>query len=230
MSWQVSAYALLALVLVGGFAWYERSRPPARMVALVAALAALAVAGRLVLAPIPNVVATTDIVLITGYAVGPGPRVCGWGAGGRRFQPLAGAGALDSLADGRVGPGRLGGRGARRADQAPARTCRARRRMRSGGPRLRGAPRSVRDGRLRGGAVAGPLPGDLHPRDPVQRRPRGWQRRPGAGRGARVGADGLALPEQVRVHLARCPGAAAPPPSPGRGAGRGRRGSPCCLR
>ena len=35
-----------ALVIVGGFAWYERSRPPARIVALVAALAALAVAGR----------------------------------------------------------------------------------------------------------------------------------------------------------------------------------------
>ncbi len=73
MSWQVTAYALLALVLAGGIAWYERSRPPARMVALVAALAALAVAGRLAFAPIPNVVATTDIVLITGYAVGPAP-------------------------------------------------------------------------------------------------------------------------------------------------------------
>src|SRR5947208_5249658 len=73
MSWEAYAYLLLAVVLVGGFAWYERSRPPARMVALVAALAALAVAGRLVFAPIPNVVATTDIVLITGYAVGPAP-------------------------------------------------------------------------------------------------------------------------------------------------------------
>src|SRR4051812_42033570 len=73
MSWQVYAYGLLALVLVGGFAWYERSRPPARLVALVAALAALAVAGRLVLAPIPNVVATTDIVLITGLALGAAP-------------------------------------------------------------------------------------------------------------------------------------------------------------
>jgi energy-coupling factor transport system substrate-specific component len=73
MSWQLAAYALLAVVLAGGIAWYERSRPPARMVALVAALAALAVAGRLVLAPIPNVVATTDIVLISGYAVGAAP-------------------------------------------------------------------------------------------------------------------------------------------------------------
>src|ERR671923_2610301 len=73
MSWQVAAYALLALVLAGGLAWYELSRPPARIVALVAALAALAVAGRLVFAAIPNVVATTDIVLITGYAVGAAP-------------------------------------------------------------------------------------------------------------------------------------------------------------
>jgi energy-coupling factor transport system substrate-specific component len=73
MSWQLTSYALLGLVLVGGFAWYERSRPPARMVALVAALAALAVAGRLAFAPIPNVVATTDIVLITGFAVGAAP-------------------------------------------------------------------------------------------------------------------------------------------------------------
>jgi energy-coupling factor transport system substrate-specific component len=73
VSWQLAAYGLLGLVLAGGFAWYERSRPPARMVALVAALAALAVAGRLVFAAIPNVVATTDIVLITGYAVGAAP-------------------------------------------------------------------------------------------------------------------------------------------------------------
>ena len=73
MSWQVVVFAGLALVLAGGFWWYERSRPSARLVALVAALAALAVAGRLVLTPIPNVVATTDIALITGYALGAGP-------------------------------------------------------------------------------------------------------------------------------------------------------------
>ena len=73
MSWQAASFALLALVLLGGFAWYERSRPRSQVVALVAALAALAVAGRLVLAPIPNVVATTDIVLIAGYAIGGAP-------------------------------------------------------------------------------------------------------------------------------------------------------------
>ncbi len=73
MNWQLATWALLAVVLVGGFAWYERERPSARLVALVAALAALAVAGRLVLAPVPNVVATTDIALITGYALGGAP-------------------------------------------------------------------------------------------------------------------------------------------------------------
>ena len=58
---------------MGGVVWYERARPSARLVALVAALAALAVAGRLVFAPIPNVAATTDIALITGYALGGPP-------------------------------------------------------------------------------------------------------------------------------------------------------------
>lgn len=73
MTWQAASFVILGLVLAGGFAWYERSRPPSQTVALVAAMAALAVAGRLVLAPVPNVVATTDIVLITGYAIGAGP-------------------------------------------------------------------------------------------------------------------------------------------------------------
>jgi Prenyltransferase and squalene oxidase repeat len=73
MTWQVAVFLGLALVLASGFAWYERARPPARLVALVAALAALAVAGRLVLAPIPNVVATTDVALLTGYSLGGAP-------------------------------------------------------------------------------------------------------------------------------------------------------------
>jgi energy-coupling factor transport system substrate-specific component len=73
MSWQLACLALLAAVLFAGTVWYERSRPSAKLVALVAALAALAVAGRLVLAPVPNVVATTDIVLIAGYSLGGAP-------------------------------------------------------------------------------------------------------------------------------------------------------------
>ena len=53
--------------------WFERSRPSSRVVALVASLTALAVASRLVLAPIPNVVGTTDVALLTGYALGGPP-------------------------------------------------------------------------------------------------------------------------------------------------------------
>ena len=73
MSWQLTSLAILALAIVAGFAWFERSRPSARIVAAVAALAALGIAGRVALAPIPNLVATTDVALLAGYALGGGP-------------------------------------------------------------------------------------------------------------------------------------------------------------
>jgi len=73
VSWQVISFAVLMFAIGAGMLWYERSRPPSQIVALVAVLAALAVAGRLVLAPIPNVVATTDIVIIAGFVLGPAP-------------------------------------------------------------------------------------------------------------------------------------------------------------
>ncbi len=73
MSWQLGAFSLLFIALAGGFAWYERHRPDARVVALVATLAALAALGRIAFAALPNVKPTTDIVLIAGFALGPGP-------------------------------------------------------------------------------------------------------------------------------------------------------------
>lgn len=73
MSWQLAAFALLGLALAVGFGWYERSRPDARVVALVATLAAFAALGRIAFAAVPNVKPTTDIVLISGYALGGGP-------------------------------------------------------------------------------------------------------------------------------------------------------------
>ena len=73
MTWQVVTLIILMLALGGGMLWYERSRPPSQIVALVAVLAALAVAGRIVLAPVPNLVATTDIVFFSGFALGPAP-------------------------------------------------------------------------------------------------------------------------------------------------------------
>ncbi|MBS1862651.1 MAG: hypothetical protein JSS68_13160 [Actinobacteria bacterium] len=73
MSWQLLSFLIVGAVLIAGFAWYERSRPPAQVVALVAALAALATAGRIAFAAFPNVKPTTDIVIFAGYALGAAP-------------------------------------------------------------------------------------------------------------------------------------------------------------
>lgn len=73
MSWQLTSFLILGGVLVAGFGWYERSRPPSQVVALVAALAALAIAGRIAFAAFPNVKPTTDIVVFAGYALGGAP-------------------------------------------------------------------------------------------------------------------------------------------------------------
>lgn len=73
MSWELASFLILGAVLLGGFAWYERSRPTSQVVALVAALAALAIAGRIAFAAFPNVKPTTDIVILAGYALGPAP-------------------------------------------------------------------------------------------------------------------------------------------------------------
>src|SRR5436305_13757702 len=73
MTWQLGSFTILALALAAGFAWYERSRPDARIVALVGTLAAFAALGRIAFAALPNVKPTTDIVLIAGFALGGGP-------------------------------------------------------------------------------------------------------------------------------------------------------------
>ncbi|MGC1852113.1 MAG: hypothetical protein WA687_06710, partial [Solirubrobacterales bacterium] len=73
MSWELASFLILGFVLIAGFAWYERSRPTSQVVALVAALAALAIAGRIAFAAFPNVKPTTDIVIFAGFALGPAP-------------------------------------------------------------------------------------------------------------------------------------------------------------
>jgi energy-coupling factor transport system substrate-specific component len=73
LSWELASFLILGAVLLAGFAWYERSRPTSQVVALVAALAALAIAGRIAFAAFPNVKPTTDIVIFAGYALGPAP-------------------------------------------------------------------------------------------------------------------------------------------------------------
>lgn len=76
--WQLASAVLLLTVFAAGFAWFERSRPPARIVAAVAALVAFGVIGRVIFAPFPNVKPTTDIVIIAGFALGFAP---GWMVG-----------------------------------------------------------------------------------------------------------------------------------------------------
>ena len=73
MTWQLGAFGVLCLALAAGFAWYERQRPDARVVALVATLAAMAALGRIAFAPLPNIKPTTDIVILSGYVLGGAP-------------------------------------------------------------------------------------------------------------------------------------------------------------
>jgi energy-coupling factor transport system substrate-specific component len=73
MTWQLATFTLLALVLGLGFAWYERTHPSSKVLAMVATLAALAALGRVAFAPLPNVKPTTDIVFLCGYVLGGPP-------------------------------------------------------------------------------------------------------------------------------------------------------------
>jgi energy-coupling factor transport system substrate-specific component len=72
-TWQIASAVLLLLAISAGFAWFERSRPPARIVSTIAVLTAFAVIGRILFAPFPNVKPTTDIVIIAGFALGAEP-------------------------------------------------------------------------------------------------------------------------------------------------------------
>jgi energy-coupling factor transport system substrate-specific component len=73
MTWQLTTFTLLALVLALGFAWYERTHPSSKVLAMVATLAALAALGRIAFAPLPNVKPTTDIVFLAGFVLGGAP-------------------------------------------------------------------------------------------------------------------------------------------------------------
>jgi energy-coupling factor transport system substrate-specific component len=73
IGWQAASFILLGLALAGGFAWYERSDPSSKVVALVATLAALAALGRVAFAALPDVKPTTDIVLLSGFVLGAAP-------------------------------------------------------------------------------------------------------------------------------------------------------------
>lgn len=73
MSWPLASFALVAAVLGVGWLAYERSRPSARMMAVVGTLAALAALGRDAFAALPDVKPITAMTLVVGYALGPLP-------------------------------------------------------------------------------------------------------------------------------------------------------------
>jgi Squalene-hopene cyclase C-terminal domain/Prenyltransferase and squalene oxidase repeat len=73
VSWQLESFAVVLFALALAFWWYERSHPPAKLLALVATLAAIAALGRDAFAAVPDVKPITAIVLVSGVAFGAGP-------------------------------------------------------------------------------------------------------------------------------------------------------------
>jgi Prenyltransferase and squalene oxidase repeat len=73
VSWPLASFLLVGLVLLAGWLAYERARPSARMVAVVATLAAVAALGRDAFVALPEVKPITAIVLVVGYVLGPLP-------------------------------------------------------------------------------------------------------------------------------------------------------------
>ena len=73
MSWPLASFTIVGLVLALGWLAYERRRPSARMVAVVATLAAVAALGRDAFVALPDVKPITAMALVVGYALGPLP-------------------------------------------------------------------------------------------------------------------------------------------------------------
>jgi uncharacterized membrane protein len=73
LSWPLASFAIVFGVLAAGWLAYERSRPPALMVALVGTLAAIAALGRDAFVALPDVKPITAMTLVVGYSLGPLP-------------------------------------------------------------------------------------------------------------------------------------------------------------
>jgi prenyltransferase beta subunit len=73
VSWLLSSFAIVLGVLIAGWLAYERSRPSARMTAVVGTLAAVAALGRDAFVALPDVKPITAMTLVVGYALGPIP-------------------------------------------------------------------------------------------------------------------------------------------------------------
>jgi len=73
VSWLLASFMIVGLVLAAGWLSYERRRPSARMVAVVATLAAVAALGRDAFVALPDVKPITAIAFVVGYVLGPLP-------------------------------------------------------------------------------------------------------------------------------------------------------------
>jgi energy-coupling factor transport system substrate-specific component len=73
MSWLLASSLIVGLILAAGWIAYERKRPSARLVAVVATLAAVAALGRDAFVALPDVKPVTAIAFVVGYALGPLP-------------------------------------------------------------------------------------------------------------------------------------------------------------
>ncbi|MHB8894686.1 MAG: ECF transporter S component [Candidatus Geothermincolia bacterium] len=67
----VMSAVVAVLLLLYYYLRFEEQRGDAKLIAVLATMAALAVAGRLLFAPVPNVKPSTFLIIITGYVFGP---------------------------------------------------------------------------------------------------------------------------------------------------------------
>ena len=146
MSWQVASFAVLGLVLVAGFGWYERAQPSSRVLALVATLAALAALGRVAFAPLPNVKPTSDIVLLSGFALGGAPGFAVGAIAALASNLVFGQGPWTPWQMAALGAGRRARRGAGRGERAAPGPRAARRRLRRGRAASTGRSSTTRRG------------------------------------------------------------------------------------
>jgi energy-coupling factor transport system substrate-specific component len=73
VSWPLATFAIVLGILLAGWLAYERSRPSARLTAVVGTLAAVAALGRDAFVALPDVKPITAMTFVVGYALGPLP-------------------------------------------------------------------------------------------------------------------------------------------------------------
>lgn len=73
VDWSLTSLLIVAALVAAMLVGYGARRVAAQELSLVAALAALATASRVLFASLPNVKPVTFVVLISGVALGPGP-------------------------------------------------------------------------------------------------------------------------------------------------------------